>query len=128
MRLFVVLLIAACAGCGNDLECIEFEPTCARLYEPTFDNVHAMTLLDKCVDGPCHNPVSRRAGMSFEDPDDAYMHLVEEGRAVAGDPQCSLVMQRIGATNSSLVMPPGNRLSDTERCSIGQWIANGAQR
>ncbi len=124
-------LAATLVACSDDAGgCVEVDPECAPLYEPTFDNVFSMTLNDKCADGPCHDAVSPKAGLSYVDPDEAYDQLLGETgrvRVMPGDPGCSLLVRRIEGSGS-FRMPPGNPLSEQERCSIELWIANGAER
>jgi len=126
---FGALVFLLVAACGNDVECIEVETNCERLYEPTFDNVFTQTLEAKCgIAGPCHNAQAARGGVVYVDADEAYELLVDDGRVVPGDPGCSLLVQRVESTRGTFVMPPGNMLSEQERCSIRQWVENGAQR
>ena len=70
-------------------------------------------------------------GLIFADEDSAYAALLGEGggksRVVAGDAACSLMIERLDATDAK-VMPPGAPLADAERCAIAQWIQNGAKR
>lgn len=123
--------LAACSGGGQT--CIEVSASCNPLYEPTYDNVFTRTLEPTCaVDGPCHNASSAQGGLVFEDPDEAYDLLLGsdgEARIEPGDPGCSLLVRRVESDNPGFRMPPGGSpLSAEERCSIIQWIADGADR
>jgi hypothetical protein len=127
----MVLLLAclACFACGDDEVCVEVELSCAPLYEPVFEQVFTRTLQPGCaVDGnSCHSGATAQAGLQMDDIDMAYQLLVTEGRVVAGDPNCSLLVTRLQGANGG-TMPPGRPLSDAERCAIETWVANGALR
>ncbi len=128
----VAALLAACPA-EDELVCIEVEPTCAPLYEPTYTNVFTMTLEPKCsVSNACHAGPAPRAGLDLSDPDAAYDGLTggADPLVVPGDGSCSVMVQRVGSTASSLQMPPGNdgRLSDAEVCALQRWIEDGALR
>jgi hypothetical protein len=137
LRRFLVWAAAAShvagAGCGDDAgSCVEVELACDPLYEPTFDNVFAQTLNDKCADAPCHDAQMPQADLSYVDPDQAYDLLLgisdSRQRILPGDPGCSLLIRRIESMNPGFQMPPGAMLSEQERCSVRQWIAEGAER
>lgn len=107
--------------------------SCAPLYPPDFDHVYNNTLHPTCAQagGSCHSAEGHQHGLVFEDPDQSYALLLGTAdgrvRVVPGDPACSLLVERIMSTGR-YAMPPGNPLSDAERCAIVQWVANGAQR
>lgn len=137
MRRAAVLCLASSlqlwAGCGPGDEgtCVEVDLACQPLYEPTFDNVYSRTLEPTCgaAGSQCHAREGAQNGLIFADPDEAYEHLLSAGEplVVPGDPACSPVVRRIEATGA-LQMPPGDPLPAAERCSIIQWIENGAER
>lgn len=123
--------LTACNGGGQT--CIEVNTDCDPLYEPTYENVFTRTLEPSCaVDGPCHNAASAQGGLVYEDPDEAYDLLLGvdgEARVVPGDPGCSLLVRRLESDNPGFRMPPGQTpLPAEERCSVIQWIADGAER
>ena len=121
------MAVPLAAACSSDSACVEVSLDCNALYAPTFDNVFSMTLEAKCgIDGPCHNSTRRAGGIVYEDADQAH-DLLLQSRVVPGDPGCSVLVQRLESTGGR-VMPPGAPLSEQERCSIRQWIANGAER
>jgi hypothetical protein len=125
--------LIAGAGCSDDAgACVEAELACNPLYQPTFDNVFTQTLNDKCADAPCHDAQAPQANLSYVDPDQAYDLLlgIADGRerVLPGDPGCSLLIRRIESMDPGFQMPPGARLSEQERCSVRQWIADGAER
>jgi hypothetical protein len=47
---------------------------------------------------------------------------------IPGDPGCSEVVRRIESSDEEYQMPPGDKLSEGERCAIRRWIAGGAVR
>lgn len=122
------------AGCGEVDPCIEASVECTPLYEPTFDEIFTRTLAPSCgVEGSsCHSADGARAGLIFEDPDQAYDLLLgqsgSEPRVIPGDADCSVLSVRVSSSNLGRQMPPGEPLSSGEQCAIIQWIANGAQR
>jgi hypothetical protein len=128
---FVAVLAAApLAGCTSDTppSCITVEPTCAPLYAPTFDNVYTMTLRDTCGSqrSSCHSAAGKQGGMSFEDAQHAYDALLA-GRVMPGNPGCSKMVIRTDSPGAAYQMPPGDPLSEAERCALIQWVAAGAQ-
>src|SRR5512134_700571 len=73
--LFVAAALAGCSGGDPPLECnMTVTPTCAPLYQPTFDNVYSMTLMPHCGSGTrsCHSDAGMKGGMSFQTIDQAY--------------------------------------------------------
>lgn len=106
---------------------------CAPLYEPSYEQVFSRTLAPTCAPpgSACHAASGAKGGLVFEDADQAYAMLLGqtdgEQRVLPGDPACSPLVIRLEADDST-VMPPGAALSAAERCSVIQWIANGAER
>lgn len=107
--------------------------TCAPLYTPTFDQVFTRTLKPTCAlsGASCHASEGAMGGLVLADADGAYAALLGQNgartRVVAGDAACSLIIERLDATDAN-VMPPGAPLADAERCAVAQWIQNGAKR
>jgi hypothetical protein len=139
-RALVGLGLAALApGCSTPAEtttsaCVQgLDLACAPLYEPTFDQIYTRTLKPTCAisGASCHASEGAMGGLVFADADGAYAELLGQNgakkRVVAGDAACSLVMERLAATEGAL-MPPGAPLADAERCAIARWIQNGAKR
>jgi len=127
--LFAAFLLAA--GCGGSSDCVEgLSLECAPLYEPTFDQVFAKTLLPTCAQAgsSCHASTGKQGGLSFEDADASYQLLIDRALVLPGDAACSPLIERIAANDPEKLMPPGRALSDAERCSIVRWIADGAKR
>jgi hypothetical protein len=123
--------LATLTACPADDACIEVDVSaCTPLYAPTFDNVFSRTLEPTCgvAGSSCHSAAGAKAGLVFEDADDAYDALLD-GRVEPGDPGCSLIVRRLESSDRSFKMPPGSRVLDEgERCSIERWIATGAER
>ena len=108
-------------GCGACLDPLE---PCDPLYEPTFDEVYANTLEPSCALGGCHDAESTKGSLDLSSPDVAYAALVDDGRALPSDAECSQVIRRL--VNGS--MPPGAPLSKEEICAVQSWVAEGATR
>jgi len=136
----MVASFAMLIGCGADSsaplsQCVETLPsTCTPLFDPpTFDSIYTQIIQTKCSEagGACHAQEGAQGGLALDDADEAYQALtaVEEGpRILAGDPECSLLVDRLQQDPASGGMPPGNPLSEAERCAIVQWIRSGATR
>jgi hypothetical protein len=121
----------ALAGCPTDPPppCVTVDTACAPLYTPTFDNLYNRTLRDTCgsQNSSCHSAVGMQGGMSFQDAKHAFDALLA-GRVKPGDPGCSKLIVRTDSPGASYQMPPGDPLSEAERCVLIQWVAAGAMR
>ncbi|MBA3538158.1 MAG: hypothetical protein H0T79_00880 [Deltaproteobacteria bacterium] len=124
-----ILAFGALAGGCEDPPppCIEVDLDCQMLYEPTFDNVYAMTLTDGCgsTKNACHSAAGRKGGMSFETAESAHAALLD-GRVTPGDPGCSELIVRTSSPGEDYQMPPGDPLAAAARCSLIQWVKRGA--
>ena len=76
--------------------------------------------------GACHAGSDAKAGLRMDEIEEAYNLLINGGRVVAGDASCSLMVVRM--EGGGQVMPPGGMLSESERCAVETWIAQGANR
>ncbi len=133
----VVLTLAAVLGCSESAEepkCLEAVDTeCTPLFEPTFSELHSRRFSVTCSSGgtSCHGPSGRQAGLALADFDEAYALLLgedgERARVVPFDPECSELVRRVDDRGAG-VMPPGEPLSEGERCAVRLWIANGAAK
>jgi hypothetical protein len=125
----VIVPLIACGGCGGDPppSCITVDTSCAPLYAPTFDNVYSRTLKNTCGSllSSCHSAAGMQGGMSFQDQQHAYDALLA-GRVTPGNPGCSKMIVRIDSPGASYQMPPGDPLSEPERCALIQWVMAGA--
>jgi hypothetical protein len=130
LPLTLAALVGAVVSAGCEDECVTVSTACDPLYAPTFDEVHARTLVTSCATAgaACHGAEGGRGGLVLSDREGAYGALVEAGRVVSGDPGCSELVARLVSTDPDVQMPPGAPLSDAERCAIVQWIADGAAR
>jgi hypothetical protein len=63
--------------------------------------------------------------MSFEDEPHAFDAL-RAGRVMPGNPGCSKMIVRTDSPGASYQMPPGDPLSEAERCALIQWVQAGA--
>jgi hypothetical protein len=134
----IVLLsfpLATGAGCAED--CLDqLNTSCKPLYEPTFSNVYNNTLVVSCAigNGTCHTVDGQSVAnnLSFGTEDSAYAGLTGQvdgvKRAVAGEPECSLMIQRLESSDADVQMPPGKKLPEAERCAIIQWVDRGTPR
>jgi len=126
--LVAVLAAGLTAGCTDSPPaCITVDTSCAPLYAPTFDNVYTMTLQNTCGSqrASCHSAVGLQGGMSFQDPQHAYAALLA-GRVMPGNPGCSLMIVLTDSPGASYQMPPGDPLTEPERCALIQWVLAGA--
>ena len=139
-------LAAAALSCGlaacspPPLDCVQpLDLSCTQLYPPDFDDVFQDTLIPKCSTGggSCHTPTGHQAGMSFDktNPDDAYQQLLQPSttlpgrfRVIPGNASCSVLIERIYSNDDYWHMPRGATLADSEKCSIANWVAQGALR
>ena len=135
--LICALVMAHCAADGDTPEpCVTNIPesTCTPLYEPTFDQVYTQTIQPKCAfaGSACHAAEGAQGGLVLDDPDTAYAMLVQpkssSARVLTGDPECSLLVERLVTGDPIALMPPGNALEEPEVCAIVTWIRNGAER
>ena len=137
-RICVYTLLAVyLAGCGDEgaseeTPCLP-TPTaadCTPQYEPTFENVYKNTITLRCATGggACHLAEGAQGNLILEGLDAAYDALVDAGRVIPGDPDCSMMIKRLFATRSTGLMPPGSPLSEPERCAVTEWVRRGATR
>jgi hypothetical protein len=131
--LMLWLLSVGCSTPGGDgPACLDPLPLdCAPLYEPTFDNIFGQTFTGCSVGGSsCHSEQGAKGGLILSDKATAYSLLVDPPntapRVLPGDPECSLLIQKLEASSPTVVMPPGNPLVASERCAIIQWVRQGA--
>lgn len=133
---FVVMVAAACVACAETgapaPACLEpVDTECTPLFEPTFREIHTRRFSGTCSSGvgSCHGPNGRKGGLALADFDEAYDLLLgndgEKARVIPGDPECSELVRRLDDTGPN-VMPPGEPLSEGERCAVRLWIENGA--
>lgn len=112
----------------------ELELDCSVTYEPTFEAIFANRMQETCGAGgrTCHSSSGAQGGLILDDIDLAHELLLGsnggEARVIPGDPECSEMIRRIESNDEDYQMPPGDKLSEGERCAIRQWIANGALR
>lgn len=130
--MWLAVVSAALAGCPSEEAppaCVTVDTACSPLYAPTFDNIYNNTLRAGCGSGlgSCHS--ANAAGeLSLADPAAAHGELLD-GRVVPGDPGCSELVVRTGASGKDYQMPPGSSLaalSAAERCSLILWVEAGA--
>lgn len=107
------------------------DDACMAQYEPNFDNVFKYTLARTCSQGGCHEGTMPQGGLKLDDIDEAYTNLLDPtaGRVKPGDLACGKMIVRLETKGEAWSMPRGqNQLALAERCSIRQWISQGAAR
>lgn len=95
-----------------------------------FDRDIAPILSNNCY--ACHGPdaAQRKAKLRLDVREEALADRDGEAAIVPGDPEASLVVQRISASEPDDVMPPpktGKKLSVREIELLRAWIAEGAK-
>jgi len=144
--LALVLLAAACDGddAGSDGghdggrgRCLDPLPLdCEPTYPPTFQAFYEKRIVRTCgaagTGGSCHGPEGQKGGLVLSSADQAYDSLLGEldgrPRVIPGDPECSILEQRLESEDPDFLMPVGMPLTEGERCAVRQWIADGAER
>ena len=133
-RASAALVALALASCTPP--CVEVSTDCEPLYEPTFDNVWALTLEPSCALSGCHVPASAPAGLVLA-AGLAYDNLVNvESSQIAGldrvepgDPDQSYLLWKLEGNPDRLgqQMPFGASPLDEELLQlVRDWIAAGA--
>lgn len=103
---------------------------CAGLHaEVSFNRDIRPILSDTCF--RCHGPdkSSRMAGMRLDIREEALRARRSGTPIIPGDPEKSLIVQRVFATNGK-IMPPEMAhkvLTDRQKDLIRQWVAEGAK-
>jgi hypothetical protein len=138
-----MFLLAACngddgagtAGMSGAGTCLmPLDANCTPAFTPTFDEIFSKQFTGSCSlgGGACHGSEQGQAGLSMSTADRAYDELLghSDGRArvIPGDPECSILMQRLESRDVDFVMPSRMRMSDGQRCAVQQWIESGAKR
>ena len=120
---------------GDCLEPLPLGPDeCDLVFMPSFDAFYDDVIAPTCaVAGTsCHGSAGMQGGMDLSEREMAYDTLLGnvDGRArvMPGDPECSLMVQRLQSDDPGFQMPPLAKLSPEQRCSIISWVAAGAVR
>lgn len=136
--LLFALAVFATGACGPEdpAECLLASTTeCAVGFPPTYTNIFQQSLRSTCG-GPgvsCHGVAGAKAGLVFADEQESYDQLLgisgNRPRVIPGDPDASLLVQRIECASPQPRMPlNSDPLPATVRCAIVKWIADGAPR
>lgn len=130
------LVVGLVAGCPSTPppQCITVDTSCAPGYVPTFDNVYANTLKTGCgsTRSSCHSASGHQGGLSMADEMTAYTDLLamspnyHRPRVEPGNAACSLMIVRTDSPGADYQMPPGDPLTEPERCALIQWVQMGA--
>jgi hypothetical protein len=137
-------ILALACGCTSDpapAACLSDLPLdCTPAYVPTYDAIFADVLVQSCgssgTGSSCHygpSPEMAQGGLPLSEPDTAYRALLGEldgrARVIRGDPECSILVERLESSDPGFRMPVGTSpLPENVRCAIRQWIAMGAPR
>ena len=128
--MFVVVLLLA--GCPDEPPpaCKTVDTSCSELYDAThFQDVFTNTVQQKCgVGSSCHSAIGRAGNLVLDNEATAYQQLMLEGRVKPGDPSCSEMIVRTDSPGTDYQMPPGDPLSEPERCALIKWVEAGAQQ
>lgn len=131
-------VLASASGCSDPAPaspepepvCLDagVDTTCTPGFEPTYDALYTNTFQRSCAASgvSCHASTGKQGGIDFGDPDAAYAALTKKVRP--GQPECSVLVHRVIATDGKVRMPPGRSLPAGEQCAIIQWVAQGARR
>jgi Planctomycete cytochrome C len=81
----------------------------------------------------CHGTDGRKGMLGMFTQEDAYQGLVGgvggHARVIPMDPSCSILMERLNATDPAVRMPYlSTQLAAPDRCAVQQWIAQGAAK
>jgi hypothetical protein len=124
LGLLAALVPLLCFGCDEISE-----EACTPLDTPSFANVYDLVMTSSCsVGGACHGGGSSAGGLDLGDLQSAHGALIESGNVIPGDVAQSPLMSRLdSAVNHGQHMPPGQMLSEAQRCMIAAWIREGAE-
>jgi hypothetical protein len=137
-----LLLAAAGYSCGGDdaapaaAQCLP-EPTaaCSPDINTNFESIYGNLLSKRCgsTGTACHGREAHMGNLVLADADSAYKALLGEdgthARVVAGDPDCSPLMQRLESDDPNFRMPwKDAKLGEGSRCAVRMWIESGAAR
>jgi len=147
----LALLLAATAACngddddaaarddGGNGDCIDPLPLdCRPSFEPaTYQAVFSNVLRPSCGSSAsgtqCHSAAGMQGGLVLGDADEGYDSLLgtNDGRprVVRGKPECSMLIQRLEASDRRVRMPLNatEPLDEGLRCAVRLWIAEGAE-
>ncbi len=99
--------------------------------EVSFNRDIRPIMADTCFRCHGHDRSSRKAGMRLDIRDEAIKrNAANAAPIVPGDPEKSLIIQRIFAGSKARIMPPAaahKELTDKQKQTIRQWVAEGAK-
>jgi hypothetical protein len=127
---------ACSSSAATDPPCVTgLTTSCAATYAPpTFDAIFMNILQPNCAvgTGTCHTSDFAAGGIVFANESEAYATLLGSGGTafvIPKDPGCSTLMKRLESADPTYHMPKGSTfLSLGDRCTITQWIGEGAAR
>ena len=118
-----VLALALLCSCDEVTE-----EACTPLDQPTFSNVYDLVITPGCaVGGSCHGGGAMAGGLDLGEQGSAYTSLLDRESVIPGSAGQSPLMTRLDSSvNDAQHMPPGQMLSEAQRCMIATWINDGA--
>lgn len=142
--LMAVAVLSLLVACGDstpkaDMDgstCLdELSLDCQPLW-PNYDAIYDNLLIKRCgspdTGSACHTASGAQAGLVLSDREGAYEALLgtngDLARVIPGDPECSVLIQRLLDPDPTRRMPIGSKLEDNELCSVIRWVAEGAKR
>ena len=140
----VVAVLGLSVGCDGSTEdpgldgstCLDALPRDCQPLWPNYDAIYDNLLIKRCgapsTGTACHGADGAKSGLVLSDRDAAYDALLSgsngPARVIPGDPECSVLVQRLLDPDPTRRMPLGSKLADNESCSVIRWIAEGAAR
>ena len=91
-------------------------------------NVHDLVIVSSCaVGGSCHGGGATAGGLDLGELQVAHEALLASGNVSPGAAGESPLMSRLDSSISDAQhMPPGQMLSEAQRCLVAAWITEGA--
>jgi hypothetical protein len=90
-----------------------------------FESKVRPVLVEHCYE--CHSAETKQKGGLLLDSREALRKGGDNGPAIVpGDPEKSLLIRAVRHADRDLLMPPKNKLSDTEIAALTEWVKMGA--
>lgn len=90
----------------------------------TWSYLHAAVIVPNCATSSCHSSLAETAGLTLDDPDEAYEQLLARSFVVPGDPSSTLMSLLAGDERRR--MPPDAPLPAADIELVRLWIEAGA--
>jgi hypothetical protein len=112
----LLIWVVVWGGCAGD----------PRDRPATWSYLHAAIIEPNCATSSCHSSLAAIAGITLDDPGDAYQQLIARRFVVPGDPSSTLMLLLEGDERRR--MPPDAPLPAADIDLVGTWIEAGASR